>query len=234
MSSDPKRLRDEGSPASRHLRQLLIGAALDLPSDAQLASLASKLGPVLAAPAGGAAAGSGLGTAAKLALAAAVLAGAGVATVAYLRGTHSVPPAHPSALAVSAPSPAPSPAPPSRAPGEAPLGSAELAPAVEGPSSTPEASASRPGGPVRPAETEAELLERARSALGTSPARALALTDQHRAHFPAGVLTQEREVIAIEALKRLGRTDAAARRASDFARRYPGSAYQKKLDASPR
>jgi hypothetical protein len=44
------------------------------------------------------------------------------------------------------------------------------------------------------------------------------------------VLAQEREVIAIEALKRLGRSDEAARRAADFARRYPGSAYRKKLD----
>jgi hypothetical protein len=45
------------------------------------------------------------------------------------------------------------------------------------------------------------------------------------------VLSQEREVIAIEALKRLGRSAEAERRISDFASRYPNSAYRKKLDA---
>ena len=104
--------------------------------------------------------------------------------------------------------------------------------ASEPPKAEPKASAARSShGVARPAGSEAELLESARNALATSPARAFSLAEQHRTLFPGGVLAQEREVIAIEALKRLGRTDEATRRAADFARRYPGSAYRKKLDS---
>jgi hypothetical protein len=87
--------------------------------------------------------------------------------------------------------------------------------------------------PFRPAETEAEFLERARGALGQSPSAALSLANQHRARYPSGVLAEEREVIAIEALKRLGRSAEAERRVEAFSRRYPGSAYRKKLDSGP-
>ncbi len=81
---------------------------------------------------------------------------------------------------------------------------------------------------------EAALLDGARAALGTNPRRALALTQEHARRFPRGALIQEREVIAIDALSRLGQTDAARRRASDFERRYPGSAHQPKVDQTTR
>ena len=81
---------------------------------------------------------------------------------------------------------------------------------------------------------EAALLDGARAALGTDPRRALALTQEHAKRFPHGALIQEREVIAIDALSRLGQTDAARRRASDFERRYPGSAHQPKVDQTTR
>jgi hypothetical protein len=81
---------------------------------------------------------------------------------------------------------------------------------------------------------EAALLDGARAALGTDPRRALALTQEHAKRFPHGTLIQEREVIAIDALSRLGQTDAARRRASDFERRYPGSAHQPKVDQTTR
>lgn len=83
--------------------------------------------------------------------------------------------------------------------------------------------------------TEATLLEQARSDLASNPSRALALTQQHSAQFPHGLLTQEREVIAISALRHLGRTAEAEARAARFDARYPNSAHQQRVDgAAPR
>ncbi len=79
-------------------------------------------------------------------------------------------------------------------------------------------------------EGEASFLRRAKVALPTDPARALRLTDEHPTVYPRGVLLQEREVIAIEALIRLGRTDDARARAASFRSRYPSSVYHGHLD----
>jgi hypothetical protein len=78
--------------------------------------------------------------------------------------------------------------------------------------------------------SESVLLNQARSALRSNPRRALALTQEHAKRFANGVLAQEREVIAIEALSRLGQSDTASSRARDFERRFPGSAHQSKVD----
>jgi hypothetical protein len=43
------------------------------------------------------------------------------------------------------------------------------------------------------------------------------------------MLAQEREVIAVEALEKLGRTAEADRRAQAFARAYPGSSHLPRL-----
>jgi hypothetical protein len=75
-----------------------------------------------------------------------------------------------------------------------------------------------------PVETEAETLAHARVALEGDPALALALTDEHRTAFPTSALAQERDAIAIQALKRLGRMDEAAKQTTDFARHYPNAA----------
>jgi hypothetical protein len=64
-----------------------------------------------------------------------------------------------------------------------------------------------------PIAEEAALLERARVALGASAAEALAVTEAHAAKFPNGKLAMERELLAIDALRRLGRVaEARARR----------------------
>jgi hypothetical protein len=73
---------------------------------------------------------------------------------------------------------------------------------------------------------EARLLRQARAALASSPATAIELTEQHRARFSSGLLIQEREMIAIEALTRAGRRDQARRRAEAFRERYPSSSYR--------
>jgi hypothetical protein len=227
IDEDPPRLLDPASSAPPELRALFEAGAADLPNDAQLAALAARLGPVLA-PNAGPTAASGTATGVKVGVGLAAVIGA-VGLVVGLRGKPDAPPRSDSARTVpsAAPTPSPAPSPPAQAPEE--TSAAPSAPASEGPA----ASAAHPtiSPAFRPAESEAEFLERARGALAKSPAQALALANLHRSRFPGGVLAQEREVIAIEALKRLGRTEEATRRAADFARRYPGSAYRLKLDS---
>jgi hypothetical protein len=119
----------------------------------------------------------------------------------------------------------------------------EPPPAAAPPPVVPEASVSAEAAPsppklaekpVPPAQpSEAELLEQARSALKGDPAKALARANQHAARFPGGALVQEREVIAIKALRQLGRGAEAERRAQAFAKAYPGSAFARKLQAAP-
>jgi hypothetical protein len=161
------------------------------------------------------------------------------------RATVTVPPR----LASTPSSPAPSPS--------APAVSATSAPAarpIERPTPAPETSADRvapaPGpeapvvsltvpGPgsdapvavVADAETEAQFLDRARAALGTTPGQALVLTDEHARRFPSGALGQEREVVAIQALLRLGREGEARGRAQRFLAAFPGTVHRRRIEA---
>ncbi|HMA94142.1 MAG TPA: hypothetical protein VKP30_15735, partial [Polyangiaceae bacterium] len=82
---------------------------------------------------------------------------------------------------------------------------------------------------TKPLPSEAALIEQARSALLGSPARALALTETHARLYPKGILTQEREVIAIEALARLGKARAAEQRGSNFRSQQPHSIHELRL-----
>lgn len=73
-------------------------------------------------------------------------------------------------------------------------------------------------------EPEVKMLARAQDALRGRPAEALAIADEHARRHPNGMLAQEREVIAIEALVQSGRTADARARATRFEQRFPGSA----------
>ena len=84
-------------------------------------------------------------------------------------------------------------------------------------------------GPGTP-ETETALLGRAHQALASDPARALSLTAQHQREYPSGVLRQESDLIAIEALEALGRHAEARASAASFRARYPSSAHLRRLD----
>jgi hypothetical protein len=121
------------------------------------------------------------------------------------------------------------------APVEAPAAPSNVAPAAEG-SAPPPAAAKRAGArndsTADDATAEARLLGQARAELARDPARALDLTREHRRRFASGALAQEREVIAIEALGRLGRRADAERRAREFGAKYPDSAHNKKVGAS--
>lgn len=223
--NDPARLAE--SP--RGLGEALRAAQSDVASPAQLERLAARLGPLLGPPApgpGGAppSSGAALGAAKLVATSIALIVAGGAAWKAATYHQPAPPPA-PSAVSAAAP-----PAPASMAPGAAPLGVIDLGSSpAEAPSVAPVA---RPGLPKasRPAAmSEAELLEQARSAMKTDPARALARANEHRQRFPGGALVQEREVIAIKALRALGRAGEADARAAAFAKAFPGSAFERKL-----
>jgi hypothetical protein len=208
-----------------------------VPTSGQLDSLASKLGPLFGAAVGGAAVGiaassatasgvasggAGVGLGAKvvasIALAGAI-AGGGVWLAHRAAGDESPAKAVP---AVATP-------PAAAAPGALrPQAAREEQREARAPAATPGAPApSRAAAP-----NEAALLDTAQSVLATNPERALALTRAHRQRFPNGVLAQEREVIAIEALSRLGRKDDAKQRSEEFERTYPGSAHQRKVESA--
>jgi hypothetical protein len=79
-------------------------------------------------------------------------------------------------------------------------------------------------------DDEIPLLERANRALTGTPAQALALADEHQHRFPASVMDQEREIIAITALVRLGRAAEARERAVRLSHQHPNSVYQSRVD----
>lgn len=89
-----------------------------------------------------------------------------------------------------------------------------------------------PRAPAPTASSEVELLRRAQALLAAQPGRALQLTNEHQRRFRDGVLAEEREALAIEALRRLGRAREAQRRAALFQRRYPSSVHTSRVRGS--
>ncbi|WP_437337502.1 hypothetical protein [Sorangium sp. So ce394] len=211
-----------------------------------------------AAPSGGSAAPSGLAPTVAAApptvlsgLAIGAAVGAVLVGAVWLMPSRSQPPPGPprAAAVATAPKAAPTAAPVA----EAPAVPADAPPAAPPPRGLdpepPRPPASAPAPPRAPApatdakvagdpaqaalpdaETETGLLQRAQDALGARPAEALALTDVHRARFPGGALSQEREVIAIGALKALGRGGEARARADRFVAEHPSSAYRRRIE----
>jgi hypothetical protein len=74
------------------------------------------------------------------------------------------------------------------------------------------------------------LIRDAQDALRTEPARALSLAEAHRRRFGEGTLGPEREVLAIDALARLGRGEEARARAGRFRARWPGSPHLRRIE----
>jgi hypothetical protein len=108
----------------------------------------------------------------------------------------------------------PAPAPPRSEPAPAPLVSNDPAP-VES--------------PAERLAREAKLLERARTLLRSSPGQALAILTDHERSFPDGALGPEREILAVDALVRLGRRNEAERRGRALIARSAGSLYEERL-----
>jgi len=117
--------------------------------------------------------------------------------------------------------------------------------------STPSASKTAPRRSVRtdppprragasPLGAELELIEHARAAMGAGHAReALDALDEHRARFgSAGALSQEEQILRIEACRLAGDTKQAVSLSLEFLRRHPEGPYSPRvrrlLDSFPR
>jgi hypothetical protein len=231
MSQEPTRWSERSDLPE--LSEAIHAARGRVPDPALLEKMLASVEAAAVAPAAAAAATKAtLG--AKLALGAAGLGIAG-ATAWLTFATPTPAPVRPAPRAVpSVVAPAPTPAPSTRL-----VPQPELPSSVQ-PSRVPSGLTALPAKPKPPAAasasssaappTELELIREARGALGSDPARALALTQQHARLFPGGALTQEREVLAIESLSRLGQTAQARKRAESFAAAHPESAYVPRLE----
>lgn len=230
---EPLPLADPESEASDRVRALIQSSRRDVPTHEQLGALESRLAPLLW-PAGGGGTGSsapspdssaptavGMGAGAKVGalLIAAALAGGGLFIVNRSHDA-AAPAAREPAGNVATKAPAAA-VPENTQPNVEPQ---NAVPATPAPATSPRA------GKAAAQPSEAELLYAARASVETNPRQALKLVDEHRRRFPSGVLTQEREVIAIDALKRLGRSEEATERAERFKERYPDSAHRSKID----
>ncbi len=225
-SQDPIRWVDAAGNAPPELRAML-GAAKEVePSRQQIAAVATKLGPALA----------GAGTIAllkPLLVVGALALGGGVATLAVTNQPRDraptvqvvqkaqAPVALPSVRSVNSVAETAQLAPESSVSNDTP-------PAAADPRTSPQEAPTRTAAAPKPSEVS--LLQAAQSALSSDPRKALALTERHRALYPSGALTQEREVLAIDAMKRLGSLEAARARADRFDQAYPHSAHRHKID----
>jgi len=245
-TADPRRLVEAGSDAPDFLRRALEVGHADVPSSANLAGLARRVplahrvgptNPPAAPPLGGGSAvwGVALGT----------LLAAGTAALwipprpSAPHGSQVAPAATQGAEERSIESAEPRPAveanrgaAPSEAASVAPTSSAREDPAPQrlAPASSAAGSPGPSAAPPSRTMSEVEILAPAKEALKQSPARALELTNEHAARFPGGVLTQEREVIAIEALVALGRGAEARQRAASFVAHFPASAHRRRIE----
>jgi hypothetical protein len=233
----PTRWRDEGPDDVRDLLRYAAKTRDLAPADrARTRARVARIGGIVAAAAGlslvqSAALGAGLAVATLVAVSigttwlspspqpVVVLASRPVAPSPSALSAPSVPAATPSSTAAAASS-APRADPPTPRPSAL---HAAAPPLVEEPAAS---------APTRPPDTlaeEAALIERARLALGASPADALARTEEHAARFPAGKLSMERELVAIDALGRLGRRAEARSRADSLLARARGGLYEERL-----
>jgi len=217
--NDPVRLQLGGSPAAQ---DLLRSAHVDVPTRAQLDKLAAKLAPTVSIPP------STSGVTPWLVGTAAVIGAVAILLVARGREPAALPAPPPAPIVA----PAPAPAEPAPIPNPSPTKS-ETANVETVPPSSPQTEH-----PTRHVKSkretvprEMELLGLAHQALGHGDfTRALQLATRHRELYEAGVMTEEREAIAIEALFKLGDHDAARARFNAFGAKFPSSGYGARLD----
>ena len=234
---DPVRLSEAGSGVPDELRSLLQESRAAVGSPDQVgqlaAGLAAKLGPAagLGASAGTASFG-GAKLAGVLALGVA-LTGGGLWLVESQNASTTPSVTEPAAESISVPQSLVQHAVVQHKDEPGPEAMEQLEPPAAKPAQPPEPTqpvVRHTSTPEKP--SEAALLGQAQAALASNPKRALALTQQHAKLYPKGALTQEREVIAIAALKQIGAADQAQERAADFEKRFKGSVHERKVKSS--
>jgi hypothetical protein len=176
--------------------------------------------------------GAPTGIAQPLLVSSAVVA-AGIVAALYFTGpaTPSAPPRAGASVASATPAGVPAHA--------APVAVSSPAPEAPLSATPPTAVAETSASPLRPAASsrreagleEIELLSRARHADARGDyAGVLSTTAEHERLYPSGRLSEEREVLRVKALVKLGRADPARRAAAKFHRRFPESVLLHKVD----
>ncbi|MEM9195789.1 MAG: hypothetical protein AAGF12_41870 [Myxococcota bacterium] len=82
--------------------------------------------------------------------------------------------------------------------------------------------------PDDPLREEVRLLERAQALVASHPSAAIQEAEVHRRAFPRGQLAQERELIIVDALLRIGQRSEAVRRAEALIARNPNGMYARR------
>jgi hypothetical protein len=247
---DPPRLREDRS-ASLAMTAALRAEAADGPSHAQIARMSAALGlalppassPPPAAPIAASSAASGAGLASWVGLSGIGIAI--VATAALVVWTRSPRAAEPRPARTRTMEAASAPAPQiAEAPVEAPVlapAPIEVAPVrrrvrrarVQAPAADAPVVPTPVATPINDGEArlreETALVQRAEGWLARDPSAALRLANEHRQRFARGILSEEREVVAIDALLRLGRRDAAEQRAQLFFASHEGSLHARRI-----
>ncbi len=234
MSDDPIRL-DLSDDAPALAVEALRFARRDAPDAARLAAIEAAVLVKIAPPTGGGG-GSGGSSLSPIAKVGAVAIATGAAVVAVVLATRTQPPSvaqemAPEGVTASAPS---TQLPSRTEPPTLSVDDLPAAPARPFASTRPAKASPSASAVVDPAESEqaeVALLDRAQSALSTRPADTLASCDEHARRFAAGTLVQEREVLAIDALVRLGRLADAESRAARFRETFPRSGHLRRVDA---
>jgi hypothetical protein len=232
---EPLRLRDDPS-VSDDLRSVLrAGLSARAMTPSQRDRTTKRVAALAALPV---AAGSLLGW--KGAALAAMAIGTGTLAAASFgpwRGDAAEETAAPVVVSSAAPSPPPVPAPAAPLPDPDP--EVESAPAPEA-SAAATASSPAPPKPTgrsgAPAvedtlSAEAAVLERARSRAASDPAGSLAILEEHAREFPKGKLSVERELIAVDVLRRTGRASEARARGEALLARTRGGLYEERVRA---
>lgn len=99
------------------------------------------------------------------------------------------------------------------------------------PTQTPPSSEPAPNAAEPDEASELSLLTRAQSVMASDPRFALELAAEHERRFgQTAAFAAEREVLAIEALLRLGGRLQAHERVRRFRERFPGSAYERRIE----
>lgn len=239
---EPRRLF-ESDDAPAGLRSLLVRAHEDVPPEAAVAELLGRI--ERQAPMPGSSGKWTFRHATKVLLAVVLLGTGGAVSLWAIRdraAAHAVPPPEMPTLQqdpaqntateppVSPPRLGEQPAAPEATSPPRPLVGANRAPRAVRGRGLAETDTAISTGAGSASDEEYALLRSARRALADHPAQALHFTDEHLRRFTQGMLVQEREAIAVEALVHLGRTGDAKVRAQAFFALFPGSPYRGRVE----
>ncbi|HMI91969.1 MAG TPA: hypothetical protein VK509_11425 [Polyangiales bacterium] len=242
MSADRPSWLKPDAAIDRRLADLIDAGRSEQPSALQLDALGERLAQTFGGPGPG---GTGAGASSAGATVAAVgtvlpwgpLLTAGLIAVAAASAWWLQRPAdhavlQPAASPAHAPDAVPS-ATPTAVPAGEPAAPPVPASAVDAGTDVPRAKRLQRNPAPAPAPPdlalELRLLDAAERSLASDPARSLAMIEHQARRFPAGQLVQERELIAIEALVRLGQRARAEARAQHFLAQHPDSTHARRV-----